>query len=181
MGKKCKKVQIVPGQFSTALRIGSRHFPNNRRYMSSDIGFALPEIKNRKWITLSDRPRWRHEHVPKVPQNVHIRVRTIFERSPDRKKAFPTESSNVGRALLETANRKWIRLSCRPGWRHQLCTSRQKSKLTLLWRHYIGQFQTYPVHMLWSVRGTSSFLRRIRFAQPAAEDIRYGTPKFRKT
>jgi len=62
-------------------------------------------------------------------------------------------SSSIGRALPETENRKWMRLSRRPGWRHKLGTFRQKSKITILWRHYLGQFQPYPVHIWQPVRG----------------------------
>jgi len=49
-------------------------------------------------------------------------------------------SSSIVWALPKTENRKWIRLSRRQGWRHKLDTFRQKSKIPILWRHYLGQF-----------------------------------------
>jgi len=41
---------------------GSRHFPENCRYTSSDIGCALPETENRKWKRHSHLPQWRHQN-----------------------------------------------------------------------------------------------------------------------
>jgi len=74
-------------------------------------------------------------------------------------------SSSVGRALPETENWKWMRLSRRPGGRHKLGTFRQKSKITIFWRHFFGQFQPYPVHIWQSVRGYNPFPPPVSLSQ----------------
>jgi len=53
-----KPIGTMPKFFSrlwTKCPTGSRRFPKNRRYKSSDLGSALPKTENRKWI--------RHSHL----------------------------------------------------------------------------------------------------------------------
>jgi len=48
--------------FPSISHTGSRWLLKFRRYKSSDLGRALPETENRKWIQHSHRLQWRHQH-----------------------------------------------------------------------------------------------------------------------
>jgi len=51
----------VSCRLSSISQTKSRRFSENRCYTSSDLGRALPETKNLKWIRYSHFPQWRHQ------------------------------------------------------------------------------------------------------------------------